>query len=143
MRSKYKDGLHFLTKGIGLIASRQEIPSLLVEATDGDSPLALALLVKATTGIGMSHALLVEVTAVSLLEPSEIANVYLLAIGFLVGYRGKSQWLPCSKLHSEEIQTEVFTVYDLACCVLRSSELVTNMFSVVCKRSDRVAVNTG
>ncbi|GFW94568.1 putative LOC100569746 [Trichonephila clavipes] len=78
--------------GIGLIASRQEIPcSVLVEATDGDSPLPLALFVEATAVVGMSYAPLVKATAVSLLEPSEIANAYLLAIGLLMGYRSKSQ----------------------------------------------------
>ncbi|GFX93298.1 MBD domain-containing protein [Trichonephila clavipes] len=48
--------------------------SVLVETTDGDSPLPLAPMVEATTGVGMSHASLVEATTVSLLEPSEIAN---------------------------------------------------------------------
>ncbi|GFY77657.1 hypothetical protein TNIN_350241 [Trichonephila inaurata madagascariensis] len=36
----------------------------------------------------MSHASLVETTAVSLLEPSEIPNARLLGIGLLVDYRG-------------------------------------------------------
>ncbi|GFS63792.1 hypothetical protein TNIN_20651 [Trichonephila inaurata madagascariensis] len=52
-------------------------------ATDGDSPLPLALLGKATAGVSMSHDPLAETTAVSLLEPSEIENACLLAIGLL------------------------------------------------------------
>ncbi|GFU39416.1 hypothetical protein TNCV_3454581 [Trichonephila clavipes] len=50
---------------------------------DGDSPLPLALLMEATTGVGMSRSPLVEAT--------EIPNACLLTIGLLVGYRDKSQ----------------------------------------------------
>ncbi|GFV64299.1 hypothetical protein TNCV_2502171 [Trichonephila clavipes] len=88
----HSDGLRFLTRGIRQIASRQEIPlSVLVEVTNGNSSLPLALLVVATAGVGMFHAPLVEATVVSLLEPSEIANTCLFDIRLRVGYRDKSQ----------------------------------------------------
>ncbi|GFW47491.1 hypothetical protein TNCV_2437101 [Trichonephila clavipes] len=71
----HADGLCFPTRGIGLIASTQEIPcSALMEATNGDSPLPLALLVEATAGVDVSYDSLVEATTVSLLEPSKMEN---------------------------------------------------------------------
>ncbi|GFY50025.1 hypothetical protein TNIN_351951 [Trichonephila inaurata madagascariensis] len=88
----HPDVLRFPSREIGLIASGQEIPcSAMVEATDGDSPLQLALLMEATAGVGMSHAQFVEATSVTLLEPSETVNARLIATGLLAGCRGKSQ----------------------------------------------------
>ncbi|GFY39205.1 hypothetical protein TNIN_499931 [Trichonephila inaurata madagascariensis] len=87
----HPNGLCFLTRGIGLIASRQEIPgSVLGEVNDGDSPLPLALL-EETSCVGMSDSPLVKATAVLFLESPEKASTCLLAIGLLVGYRVKSQ----------------------------------------------------
>ncbi|GFV26324.1 hypothetical protein TNCV_21771 [Trichonephila clavipes] len=84
----HPDGLCFLTRGIRLIASRQEILCfVLLEATDGDIPLPpLALLVEVTAGVGMSHAPFVNATAVSLLKTSETENAYLLDYWIACGF---------------------------------------------------------
>ncbi|GFU81629.1 uncharacterized protein TNCV_4927601 [Trichonephila clavipes] len=96
------DGLRFLTRGIGLIASRQEIPCfILVEAIEGDSPLPLALLLEAIADVGMSHAHLVEDITVSLLEFSEIANTCLPASEILVGYRDGDRFNSCQVIYSQ------------------------------------------
>lgn len=51
--------------------------------------------------------------------------------------------LSCPKLHSEEVQTDILKDYDFAFCGPRRSRTSFNMFLMILKLSDQMAISTG